>query len=112
MSTMTIDHQDRAAVRTARRVVTGAIACIGIALLAGLALLVLDPAQGSTIEAAFGLTAAIGGLGFAVFAIAALIYAQAKNLWRYAPMWVRVLAWGVILAGLTLTLVNLFRQSL
>lgn len=67
-----------------------------VAAAAGLAMVIVAPESGSTAEAAFGLTAAISGLATAGLAIAAAIYAQVKNLWRYAPTWLRVVAWAVI----------------
>lgn len=72
---------------------------IGFALAAaaaGLILVVTTPESGSTTEATLGVIAAVSGLATAGFAIGAAIYAQVKNLWQYAPMWIRVAAWGLI----------------
>ena len=80
------------------------------ASLAGVLLWILDPADGSTTEAALGLTAAISGLATGAIFGAAAIYAQVKNLWRFAPVWFRYLSWAVlltmVLAGLVVSLAN------
>lgn len=63
---------------------------------AGLVLIIASPPSGSSTEAALGFTAAASGIATAVFAGAAAIFAQIRNLWRYAPNWVRVVAWALI----------------
>lgn len=79
------------------------IALGGVAALtaatAGILLLIMDPASGSSTESRLGITAAIGGLSTAVLVGAAAIYAQVKNLWRFAPMWFRILAWAAIIVA-------------
>ena len=83
-----------------------ALAVLGAltAVAAGLVLIIATPESGSSAEGARGFTAAAGGMSAAVFAGAAAIYAQIRNLWQYAPGWVRVAAWSVlafaILSGL------------
>lgn len=63
------------------------------AALAGATLILTSPESGSTAEGALGFTAAGGGLAAAAFAGAAAIYAQIRNLWQYAPRWLRVASW-------------------
>ncbi len=63
--------------------------------------------MGSTLESTLGFTAAAAGLSAAAFAVAALIYAQVKNLWQYAPRGVRVAAWVVLAAAV---LFSIFRS--
>jgi hypothetical protein len=74
---------------------------------AGLILLVAEPEAGSGVEATLGVSAAVGGLAAAGFSIAAAIYAQVKNLWRYAPMPIRVALWTLIAIGVGVTLWSL-----
>lgn len=73
-----------------------AIAAALVAAVAGLTLVIAAPESGSSTEATLGFTAAACGLSTAVFAAAAAIYAQVRNLWQYAPTWVRVVAWGLL----------------
>ena len=77
-----------------------AAAGIAVAAIAGLLLLVLDLAVGSTGEAALGITAAVSGLLTGALTIAALIYAQVKNLWRFFPKEIRIAVWVVLAAAL------------
>lgn len=81
-----------------------------IAAGAGLVLLVADPEPGSTSEATLGITAAIGGLGTALFAGIAAIYAQSNNLWRYAPPWFRTMIMGIVIVGLIISIVSWIRN--
>ena len=88
---------------THQRELTTVKALLGFAILAaliaaaaGLVLIITQPESGSTTEAAIGLTAAAAGILTGVLAVVAAIYAQAKNLWQYAPTWVRVVAWAAI----------------
>lgn len=83
-----------------------------IAALAGLTLTAGGPAPGSDAEAALGFTAAITGLATAGFAIAAAVYAQIKNLWRYAPAWIRRTLWALIAVAITMTVLNMIEQVL
>jgi hypothetical protein len=87
-----------------------ALAAVVVSAAAGVLLLVLDPDAGSTTEAALGITAAISGIATGVLAIAAFIYAQAKNLWKFAPVAVRVVLWVFIGVGIAITLWNLISQ--
>ena len=66
---------------------------------AGILLLVLDPASGSDTESTLGITAAISGLSTGLLVGAAAIYAQVKNLWRFAPIWFRYLAWAALIVA-------------
>lgn len=71
---------------------------------AGLILVVTTPEDGSTTEGLLGFTAAAGGITGAVCAGVAAVYAQIKNMWRYAPGWVRAAAWVVLVAAALSTL--------
>jgi len=88
------------------------IASLVLSLTAGALLLVLEPTSGSTTEAALGIAAALGGIATAVFVIAALIYAQIKNLWRLAPIGIRIVLWVFIAVGVAFTISNLVSQTL
>ena len=77
-----------------------------MAALAGITLLIAAPEAGSVTEGALSIAAFVGGISTAGFAIAAAIYAQIKNLWHYAPVWVRVLAWVLIAYAVTTTIWN------
>ena len=96
MAQMTATHAKQRELRNVKTLVGLAIGSMFIAALAGLALLIVAPEEGSATEGALGVAAAVGGLATAGFAIAAAIYAQVKNLWQLAPAWVRVLAWALI----------------
>lgn len=98
--------------RTVKVLMALAIASLLTAALAGLALVTISPATGSTAEGALGLTAAVAGLATAGFSIAAAIYAQVKGLWRYAPNWIRQILWVVIALAVTATVLNLIDQIL
>lgn len=56
-----------------------------ISVVAGGILWIADTAEGSTTNGVLGLTAAVTGLITAALFGAMLIYAQVKNLWRFAP---------------------------
>ena len=111
MGQMTDSHPQERELRTAKLLLSLALVAVAIAAAAGLILIATDPASGSTLEGALGLTAAIAGLSTAGFAIAAAIYAQVKDLWRYAPTWFRVAAWAVIIVGLVITVWNWIGQA-
>lgn len=87
---------DQRALRIAKFLGGLAILAALIAAVSGIVLLVAGPESGSTLESTLGFIAAAAGVSTAVFAVAALIYAQAKNLWQYAPSWVRVAAWVIL----------------
>lgn len=110
--TVVASEQDQRGLRNVRLLLGAAIAAVLIAALAGLSLLVFQPADGSNAESALGFTAAVSGLSVAGFAVAAAIYAQTKNLWRFAPMWIRLISWAFILVGVAITVVNLIKQVL
>ncbi len=93
------------------RVLLGlAVASTLVAVLAGVVLLVASPDPGSTTEDVFGITAAVSGLATAGIVIAAFIYAQAKNLWQYAPTWIRIAFWAVAAYAIATTLWNWITQ--
>jgi hypothetical protein len=87
-----------------------AVAALGVSVIAAALLLVVDPASGSSTEAVLGVTAAIGGIATGVFVVAAAIYAQVKNLWRLAPIGIRIVLWGFIAVWVALTAWNLISQ--
>jgi hypothetical protein len=77
-------------------ILVAAAASTTVAVLAGVSLLVTDPASGSTTEAVFGFTAAVSGLVTAALVIGAVIYAQSRNLWRFVPGWIRLAVLGLV----------------
>jgi len=77
---------------------TLAAAATIVAALAGLVLGIADPDDGSTSDEFFRRVAAVAGLGSGALFGAAAIWAQIRNLWRFAPKWFRFLAWGVLAA--------------
>ena len=107
-----VGEQDTKAFRALVWIAGAAIATLSIALLAGLILLIVEPESGSTTEGILGVTAAIAGLATGVLAIAAAIYAQAKNLWNYVPSWVRGLVWTFVVLGIITTAANLINRLL
>ncbi len=93
-----------------RLVVWVAVASVTVSIVAGVLLLILEPESGSSTEAALGIAAAIGGIATGVLVIVALIYAQVKNLWRLAPIGIRIVLWVFIAVGVAFTLWNLISQ--
>ncbi len=93
-----------------RLVVWLALASVTVSIVAGVLLLILEPESGSSTEAALGIAAAIGGIATGVLVIVALIYAQVKNLWRLAPIGIRIVLWVFIAVGVAFTLWNLISQ--
>jgi len=87
-----------------------AMASVTVSIVAGMLLLVLEPESGSSTEAALGIAAAIGGVATGALVIVALIYAQVKNLWRLAPIGIRVVLWVFIAVGVAITLWNVVSQ--
>lgn len=87
-----------------------AVAALTVSVIAGVLLLLLEPASGSSAEAALGVAAAIGGIATGVFVVAAAISAQVKNLWRLAPIGIRIVLWAFIAIGVALTLWSLISQ--
>lgn len=106
MAQITSTHPEQRELRNAKTLLGLAIVSALVAAVAGLVLLIVAPEEGSAAEGALAITAAIGGLSTAVFAIAAAVYAQIKNLWRFAPVWVRVLAWMLVIYAVATTLWN------
>lgn len=91
-----VAHPHQRELTTIKVLLGFAILAALVALAAGLVMIIAEPESGSTTEAAIGLTAAAAGILTGVLAVVAAIYAQVKNLWQYAPMWVRVVAWAAI----------------
>ena len=110
MTTATMTSKDQRAIQTLKRIGIGAVAGVVAASLAGLLLMIVDPASGSAVEGVFGITAAVAGLSVGVLAIVGTIYAQVKNLWRFVPMSIRAILWALIAISLVLTIVNQFNQ--
>ena len=102
--------EDERRLRVVRLLIYVAIACVTIAVVAGVWLLIADPEAGSTTEAALGFTAAIGGLGVALFAGVAAIYAQINNLWQYAAMWFRVTVMVIVIVGVVISVISWIRS--
>lgn len=98
---------DQQSVNVAKALVGLAVFAALTAAVAGLVLVIANPDSGSTMESTLGITAAVAGLSTAAFAIAALIYAQVKNLWEIVPVWIRTTAW-VILAAVAV--INVIRS--
>ncbi|MGI9646893.1 MAG: hypothetical protein ACR2OI_00070 [Acidimicrobiia bacterium] len=69
----------------------------GVAATAGLALWIADPEAGTSPEEVLGVVAAASGLLAGILFGVAAIYAQVKNLWRFAPNWFRYAAWVVLI---------------
>jgi len=80
------------------KVIGMASAATVVAAIAGVALAIGDPAEGTKPETTFNFIAAVGGLGAGALFGAAAIYAQVKNLWRFAPKWFRYLSWAILAA--------------
>lgn len=112
MTTAIHDADTQRELRNLSRLAGAAIVATALAVLAGLVLWLADPAPGSRFEGALGITAATSGLSVAVFAVAAAIYAQVKNLWRFVPTWIRSIAWTFIVIGIVVTVLNLISQLL
>jgi hypothetical protein len=87
-----------------------AAAATAVAISAGALLLILEPTSGSAAEGALGLAAAIGGLATGALVIAAAIYAQIKDLWRLAPIGIRIGLWAFIGLGIVVTLFSQISQ--
>ena len=73
---------------------------------AGILLLIVDPEAGSGTESTLGLTAAVCGLSTAALVGAAAIYAQVKNLWRFAPTWFRYIAWAALIVAAIIAVIT------
>lgn len=69
----------------------------GIAATAGVALWIADPDPGTSPEEVLGIVAAVSGLLTGALIGVAAIYAQVKNLWRFAPDWFRYTTWAVLI---------------
>ena len=96
------------AARASRRMAAIAVAAAGLALLAGLSFLVVDPSAGSRLEAVPGVTAAASGIASGVLIAAAAINAQLFGGWAHLPTWVRRAAMVVLLVVVVVNLVRPF----
>jgi len=106
MATDTREPADERALQTFWILVGLAVVTALAASVAGVLLWLIDPAKDSTTEAALSLAAAISGLSTGALFGAAAIYAQVKNLWRFAPRWFRYLAWTVLAAAFVVAIVS------
>ncbi len=104
-------EQEARGLSTVKRLVIAAIAAAAVSAAAGLALLAFSPEAGSGTEATLGISAAVGGMAVGVLIVSAMIYAQTKNLWRFAPRWVRVAGLALIIYGVAMTVWNLVDQA-
>ncbi len=111
MTTITRDATDQQALRRLRWIGLSAGLATIIATLAGVVLTISDPASGSRLEGVLGFTAAVAGLSVAVLAITAAIYAQVKDLWRFAPASIRSIVWTLVALALLVTIVNQVTQA-
>jgi hypothetical protein len=110
MTAGTSTHNETRSLDRLKLLASLAVAALAVSAVAGILLLILEPATGSSIEAALGVAAAIGGIAAGVLIITALIYAQVKNLWRMAPIGIRIVLWAFITVGVAFTLWNLISQ--
>ena len=94
---------DLAVART-KRIGVAALATTTIAAIAGVCVLVLDPAAGSIVEAVLGITAAVAGLLTAALVIGAVVYAHAKGLWSRLPINWRYVVWALLAIGIARTI--------
>jgi hypothetical protein len=78
----------------------------GVAAIAGIALWLSDPEAGTSPEEVLGLVAAASGFLAGILFGAAAIYAQVKNLWRFAPKWFRYTAWVVLIVLAVVAIVS------
>ena len=102
--------RDQRSLATLKVLLGLAIASLAVVTATGLAFLIGDPDPGSSAEGALGFSAAVSGLLTAAFTIGAFVYAQVKDLWRLAPLWMRVVLWVFIAAGVVITLWNLISE--
>lgn len=112
MTTVTHTTTDQRALRNLKWIAIAAVAATAVAAAAGAILVIAQPAAGSTFEGALGLTAAVSGLSVGALAIAGVIYAQAKNLWRYVPTSIRSIIWTLIVIALVVTVLDQFTRLL
>jgi hypothetical protein len=110
MTSHVLSTTDKQSLDRLKVLVWTALAAVAVAVVAGSLLLVLDPASGSSTEAALGVAAAVGGITSGVLVIAAIIYAQVKGLWQLAPLGIRIVLWAFIAVGVAVTLWNLMSQ--
>jgi len=102
---------DQRPMKVAKTLAGLAVLAAIIAAAAGVVLLIADPAGGSTLESTLGFTAAVAGLSTAAFVVAALIYAQVKNLWQHVPTWIRTAAWSVLAAAAIFNIIRSIAQA-
>ena len=102
---------DQRPIKVAKTLVALAIVTALTAAVAGVVLLIADPASGSTLESTLGITAAIAGLSTAALAVAVLVYAQVKDLWQGIPSWIRTTAWAVLAAAAVFNIIRSITQT-
>ena len=101
-----ISPADARSLHLLKTMVGAAVVTTIVAAVAGILVWILDPESGSTTEAVLGLTAAVAGLATGALAIAVAIYAQVRNLWRFAPTWVRVAVMIIVAVVIVITIGN------
>jgi len=100
---VTITNPTNAALGRAKRLGVAALVTTTVAILAGLTLIAIEPAEGSTLEGSLGFVAAVSGLATAVLAISAVVYAEAKGLWTRFPITGRGVLWAFLAVGIVRT---------
>ena len=110
MTTPESSSRDDRSLTTLKILMGLAIASLAVVTTTGLVFLIGDPDPDSTAEAALGFTAALSGMLTAAFTIGALVYAQAKDLWRLAPLWMRIVLWAFIAVGVVVAIWNLISE--
>jgi hypothetical protein len=102
---------DEQQLRRFSAIVAVAATAAGISALAGVSLWIADPAEGTSPDAVLGFVAAVGGLLSGALFGAAAIYAQVKNLWRFAPRWFRYTSWAILIVVAIVALVSSAARS-
>ena len=106
MTTALKTPEDIRGMRTLRWMLGAAGLGFVLAFTAGLILQTGEIEAGSTTEAVLGIGAAVSGLSVAAFLIGAAIYAQVKNLWRFAPAVVRTVFLAVLTISVLISIAN------
>lgn len=103
-STMTKPADTDLALGRTKRIGMAALACTTVAAVAGLCLLAIDPAAGSTTEAILGITAAVSGLLTGALVIGMVVYAHITGLWNRVPVNWRYVVWALLAVGIARTI--------
>ncbi len=95
-----------AAMGTLRRLVSLGVLATAVAAIAGIWFWVADPAEGTGLYDTLGPVAAFSGLAAGGLFIAAAVWAQAKDLWRYLPSWIRLAVMALVVIGAISSIVS------